>query len=352
MRPTLFKHSFLLLLLLPACAVPGATPEAATEDLRLPLIRTDIDIPTPHGTIHTEAVWRLGANLRSDRHVVLLVPGTLANGAGYYDIARGTGFNASEVLAREGFIVGLIDLPGTGESYRPADGSTLDSEFYAQAVRRVALAYRLGFWVPSVSIYGETGVGTNVGLLLARETGVRSFVGSALFYREFGPAVATTLFDPGFRAGVGAVPGGYVPQDPMFLGAFFGAASPAIQAEAVSACLGPAPGTTPTGALLELFDVNYATTSGPFGPAFVLDAPIVDAAPARADALFIQGSPDFIGSENGTNEMAAAYGSTGGGEAEVVVLPGASHLMRFDATISDGPSSAFWSEVVAFLHAH
>lgn len=343
--------SLILLFATTACTA-APEPTASTADLTLPLVHQDIDISTPAGVIHTEAVYRLGARLDPNREVVLLVPGTLANGAGYYDVAPGTGFNAAEILANAGFIAGLIDLPGTGESYRPADGSSIDTPEFVEAVRRVSVRYRLSFLVSSVHIYGETGVGTNVGLTLAREPWVRSFVGSALFYREFGFAVADTLFNPGFRAVVGSIPGGYAPQDPDFIGRFFGAATPAIQAAAIAACVGPSPMTVPTGPLNELFDVDYATVAGPFGPTFILDAPIVNAAPARADALFIQGSPDPIGSENGTNEMAAAYGSTGGGEATVVVIPGASHLMRFDATISDGPSSPFWSEVLGFLASH
>lgn len=339
-------RSICVLFLLLASCMAAPEPEAREEELALPLVYQDIDLGGPD-YIHTTAVYQAGARFRSDRHVVLMIPGTLANGAGYYDISAAN-YNAARILARAGFIVGLIDLPGTGESVRPADGSVIDTPAIVEAVRRVSVRYRLSFWTASVSVYGETGVGTNVGLLLAREPWLRSFVGSAMFYREFGSAVASTLFNPGFRGFVASIPGGYAPQDPGFIGGFFGAADPAVQAEATTACVGPAPYTVPTGPLLELFAIPYTTS----GTNFVLDYPIVDAAPARAPALFIQGSPDDIGSENGTNEMAAVYGSTGGGDATVIVLPGASHLMRFDSAISNGPSSTFWSEVIGFLSAH
>lgn len=350
------RLSIVSFLLLAACAAAPESAHVATADLTLPLVHRSIDVSTPDGVIHTEAVYRLGTLLDPHREVVLLVPGTLANGAGYYDIAPGTGYNAAEILANAGYVAGLIDLPGTGESYRPADGSTIGTPELAAAVRRVSVRYRLRFLVGSVHLYGETGVGTNVGLLLAREPWVRSFVGSALFYREFGPAAGPTLFDPGFRAFVASIPGGYSPQDPTFIGQFFGAALPAIQTEATAACVGPAPGTVPTGALLELFAHTFTVGSGPFGPTYILDTPIVDAALARADALFIQAAPDVLGSEAGTAEMAAAYGTTGGGEATMVVVTGTTpaprHLVRFDADLSDGPPSAFWSEVLAFLASH
>jgi len=83
-----------------------------------------------------------------------------------------------------------------------------------------------------------------------------------------------------------------------------------------------------------------------------LASPIVAAEPARAPALFLQGSPDPMGSEAGTAEMVAAYGATGGGEAEVVTISGASHLMRFDLGLADGPESVFWSAELEFLASH
>lgn len=115
----------------------------------------------------------------------------------------------------------------------------------------------------------------------------------------------------------------------------------------MSACVGPVPTEIGTGALYAVRDAGF----DPLVP-FRLASPIVAAEPAMAPALFVQGSPDFIGSESGTAELAAAYGATGGGSATVVVLPGASHLMRFDAVTSDGPSSPFWSSILSFLASH
>lgn len=309
--------------------------------------RQELDVPTVEGVVHTEVVFRAGAFLRHDRRVVVLIPGTLANGAAYYDIAQGTGYDAAEVIARENFFVVLVDLPGSGESFRPADGRDADIAMAARAVRRVSQAYRIAVGAHGgVDLYGETGVGTNVGLLLARETWVRSFAASATFYLQFGPA-AGQLFDPNYYLFLDSLPTGYLPQDPAFIGFFFGAADPAIQAQAVAACVGPAPTEIGTGAFYDIRDAGF----DPLVP-FRLASPIVDAAPAEAPALFIQGAPDFIGSESGTAEMVAAYGSTGGGEADLVVLPGASHLMRFDIGTSDGAASPFWSALRAFWAAH
>lgn len=346
------KMMMVVVMMLAACAAPAPEVEdvAASEGaltVSAGIWRQDIDVHTSLGVVHTTAVYTTGARLRADRRVVLLVPGTLANGAGYYDVARGTGYDTAEILARAGYVAVMVDLPGTGDSFRPSDGSTANTELAAWALRRVMLRYAISTLAPAdgFDVYGETGIGTNVLLTLARESYVRSIVGSAVFYRRFGPFTGPTLFDPGFRAVVQGVPGGYLPQDPSFIAAFLPFTEPALLEEVVAACVGPMPATALTGPFIELFDIDFA----PEGPEFVLEHAIVDAAPARAPALFIQGSPDPIGSEVGTAELAAVYGSTGGGDAEVVTLVGASHLMRFDAVTSDGPSSPFWSAVLGFL---
>jgi pimeloyl-ACP methyl ester carboxylesterase len=346
----------ILILFLPLLACT-ATPEpaASTEELTLigGLVHQDIDVPTVHGPIHTEVVYSPGARLRGDR-VVLMIPGTLANGAGYYDILPGTGYNAAEILADAHYVAVLIDLPGTGLSYRPPDGRTVTSQVAAQAVSRVALAYSWRFpFTDGFSVYGETGVGTNTALLLAREPWVRSVVASAVFYREFGPG-AGPLFDPAYVGYINSWPTGYVPQDPDFIANFFPHAAPAVGAAAVAACLGPLPQEVNSGAFQEIFDIPFTVGAGPFGPVSILSYPIVDAGPARADALFIQGTPDPIGSEPGTAELAAAYGSSGGGDATVATLTGdlPNHLMRFDTGIADGPSSPFWAAMLNYLDLH
>lgn len=205
--------------LLFACA---AAPEVAvsTEGLTATngFFRQGIDVPTVEGVVHTEVVFRASALLRRDPRVVVMIPGTLANGAAYFDIAPGTGFDAAEVLASQHYVVVLVDLPGSGQSFRPADGRDADIPMAARAVRRVSVLYRAALHAHGgVDLYGETGVGTNVGLLLAREPWVRSFSASAVFYLQFGPA-AGQLFDPGYYAFLDSLPTGYLPQDPAFIG--------------------------------------------------------------------------------------------------------------------------------------
>lgn len=348
--------SFLILLLLSACS-PSETPTVTESELTLEggYLRHDLDLWTADGVVHTEGIWRPGALLRHDRRVIVMVPGTLANGAGYYDIERTPateGYSAARILADENFVVVLVDLLGTGASSHPASGADLGVEAAARAVRRAALAWRLRTAaVGGVDLYGETGAGFGPVLLLAREPWVRSVVGAATFYREFGPGSAP-LFDPGYRGFISSAPGGYVPQDPMFIGAFYAGADPAVSAIAIPATVGPAPQVVPSGPFLDLFAIPFTAGPGPFGILWTLEHPIVDARPAAAPALIIQGSPDPIGSEAGTAELVAEYGATGGGDATLVTIPGATHLMRFDAGISDGPESVFWSTVLDYLSAH
>jgi len=340
----------LLILGLPACS-PADDPTASAEgalSISNGLVRQSIDMWTTEGVIHTSAVYAVGARLRPTRRVILLVPGTLANGGGYYDIDRGGGFNAAEILARNGFIVGIVDLPGSGLSYRPANGADATAERGGRAVARAALAYRIRFRVPTVDVYGETGVGGNIALLMAREDYVRAVVITAPAYVQFGPATAPTLFDPGFYGFLDSIPDGYLPQDPAFVGFFLSTADPSIVAEAVPAIVGPAPMTLGVG---PYFDLRDHGALGPSGAMLRLETPVVDAAPARADALIIGSDPDVVGDPAGTIEMVDAYGTTGGGDADALVIPGASHIMRFD-TLADGPTSLFWSAVLSYLAAH
>lgn len=338
------------------CAVSESEVGTVEDELTLSdgILRQDVYVATSAGRVHVELVARPIALVpHSNRRLIVMVPGTLANGASYYDIAPGSGYNAAEILARAGrHVVALVDLPGTGESDRPADGRDTSVDVTADAVRDVARWLRLHFLIARVDLYGETGVGTNVGLLLSRERWVRSFVASATFYERFG-VISGQLFDPSYHAYLDALPDGYQPGDPALLSLFLAPADDSIEAEAIAATLGPAPVTIPTGAFYDIRALGPPTldVSGPW-PVFVLSAPIVRAEPAQAPALFIQGTPDQIGDELGTDELVAAYGATGGGEAELVVIPGASHLMRFDTGISDGPDSAFWAPVIEFIETH
>lgn len=351
MRNHLSRLAILIPMFLVACApTPSETESVVESELTISagIVRQDIDLWTPAGTVHTAAVYELGARLRPNRRVILLVPGTLANGGAYYDIDRGGGFDAAEILARAGFIVGIVDLPGTGLSYRPANGADADSVLGASAVARAALAYRIRFLVPTVDVYGETGVGGNVALLMARNSYVRSVVITAPAYLQFGPATAPTLFNPAFYAGLDMIPDGYLPQDPAFIGFFLSTSDPSIVAEAVPAIVGPSPATLGVAPYFELRDHGAL---GPSGAMLRLASPIAAAEPARAPAFIVGSDPDFIGDPGGTLELADAYGATGGGDAEVLILDGASHIMRFD-TLADGASSVFWSAVLDYLAAH
>lgn len=351
----------LINLVLGFCFIMGCTPgvgtdagvdsgtPAAVEPLTVNngFLRQDLTLPTVDGDIHTRIVFRANAAFRHDRRIVVMVPGTLANGFEYFDIASGTGYNAAEILASRGYFVVLLDLPGTGTSFHPADGRDANTEMATTAVRRVSRFYRNALNVNKVDVYGETGMGTNVLLSVSDENWVRTVSGSATFYLQYGPGTQV-LLSPPYWAFLDSLPTGYLPQDPAQLDLFFGAASPEILVAARTACIGPAPQLIPTGVFYDLRDACAPDSV----LTLRLDHPVVDAADGAVPALFIQGSPDFVGSEAGTDELVAEYGSAGGGTATVVTLPGASHLMRFDQVISDGPSSPFWTAELDFLAAN
>lgn len=313
------------------------------------MVKVSLSLPTSRGEVAARLYLSPECLLKRDRRLVALVQGSLANGSGYYEIAvpGRPGFNAVRVLAKAGYCPLAVDALGTGDSFRPAAGQDLDSVDVAFAVAAVARPVATILGIPKWDVYGETGLGNNVALVLARRADVRSIVVTTPFYRRFGLA-SGMLFDPGFRGFVSSIP--YIGNDPASLPPFFGFTYPEVQAAAIAAIIGPAPQTVPTGVFTELFAIPFSFD--PPSSEFVLDSPIQSAEPARADALFIQGSPDPGGSEVGTAEQVDAYGATGGGEAELVTLVGVGHLMRFDATQSDGASSPFWDSTLDFLAAH
>ncbi len=302
---------------------------------------------TPVGRVAVRLVFTLGSLLRNDRRVIVLVPGTLANGAAYYDVqAQGfEGFDAAAVLAQQAFIAVLPDLPGTSGSDRPADGRAVTIETDATAVRAVAQTAGFVFGAPKIDIYGETGVGGNVALRLARENWVRTVTGSGMLYLEPGPATFV-LFTPEFGSLLDSLPGGYLPQTADQIVPFFPFTPAPVRDSAVAAVLGPPPGTIPTGAFYQL-----RAQANPTPPPFML-GPIVDPRPAIAPGFFLQGNSDVVAVPGDTAHLASDYGASGGGHATSVVLTGGSHLSRFDAGIGDGPASPFWSQLLAFLNAH
>lgn len=337
----------LVLFLLPLGCVASEDATVGSSEAELGsshVYRLALDVPTRHGLIYTRLAFTPAGLARHDRDLIVLTQGTLANGAGYYDVLPGSGYNAVEILAREGYVVVAPDLRGTGENPRLADGRVLDTAALAETIRDVSRFAMRALHASDAYVYGETGVGTNICLLLARESWVRGIVVASPFYQQFGPFGAAQLFDPAWVGFLQSFPDGYLPLAPETFAPFYFAASPEVAAAATTASLGPAPQNVPTGALLELYD-HTAPDSLLTGR---LASPIVAAEPAIAPALFIQGNPDFIGSVEGTQEMVDAYG----GDADLVVIDGATHLMRFDAVISDGPTSPFWSPILAFLDTH
>ncbi len=314
------------------------------------LLRVSLRVPTAEGTVAARLWLTPRCVLQRDRRLVAMMPGTLSNGAGYYevDVDGFEGFNAVGVLARAGYCALTVDLPGSGESDHPDDAMDLRAIDIATAVAQVARPVALLLGIHRWDVYTETGAPMPAALLLARRLDVRSLVVSSPFYRRFGPG-SGAAFDPGFRAFVAVTP--YFPIDADFIGPFFGASPAPVQASAIEAILGPVPHAVPTGtAFNEIAEVPFDVD--PSTGEFVLSFPIVDAGPARADALLLQGSPDFIGSEAGTAALADRYGALGGAYAEHVVIVGASHLMRFDADFGNGPDSAVWAPILDFLARH
>jgi hypothetical protein len=323
------------------------------EALRLPdtgpgpaIFRIRFDLPLDGGRIaDTELTFTVPALVRG--RAVYLVPGSIGP-LEFYD-SDVPGFDAGEILAQAGYVAATSNLPGVGRSSGPANGRDVDAAFLGDFYLRALEALT---WVtPRWHVYGEEGTGGNAVLLLARHPEiVRSASGGAQVYKILTPIGAAALLGPQQLAFLDAFPNGYLFPPPALYTPFFASSTPAFQTAACGGVGCPGPG----GFLLT--DAPYP--SGIFFDAIAAFSPggtgvVVDASPAVVPGFFQQGQFDFLAaSPQDSGQLAADYGTTGGGHATSAIDAGGFHFVRTDAATGDGATSPFWVNELAFLESN
>jgi hypothetical protein len=316
-----------------AVAHPGVASEAG-------VFRVEVAMPVGSGQfLRTIVQFTIDGLTRDERRVVVLLPGPIANALSF---ATGiSGYDAGEILAQAGYVSVAIDAWGTEGSSAPADGRAATfagiAEVYTRAIDRVSRAFR----VSRVDVYGEGGMGGEVGLLLARDdTRVRSFSASGIVYLYTTDIAKLFLFNQAQYDFFNAPADGYFVAGPELYGPSLASVPPAL----ASYLLSTQPGRYPSGYALEQFSVVGIPTGPP--------APMVAVGPARVPALIITDAEDLITPPIDTVQLVADYGLSGGGTASLVVVPGSEHAPRYGVTQGHGPDSPFWSALLAFLAAH
>jgi hypothetical protein len=304
------------------------------------VFRADLDMPVGNGQfLRTIIQFTIDDLNRDDRRVVMLLPGPIANSLAY---ATGVpGYDAGEILATAGFISVAVDAWGTEGSSMPDQGRDATfagiAEVYTRAIDRLTRALK----VARVDVYGEGGMGGEVGLLLARDdTRVRSYAASGMVYIQVTDLARQFLFNQAQYDFFNAPTNGYFVASPDLYGPSLASVPPALAAW----LLATQPGRYPDGYALQ----NLIVVGIPSGT----PAPMVDVTRARVPGLIITDELDIITPSTDNQALAADYGQTGGGHATVAVVPGSEHAPRYGATQGNGPASPFWIALLGFLATH
>lgn len=274
------------------------------------------DVPFGDGrTLRVYEHFTLDSWFRWPHRAVLMASSFFASG---WNIPV-DGYNAGEILAREGFFAFSVDLVGYGDSFKPENGNDATFELQLEALRTAIRYIRFFRLVPRVDILGE-GYGSSLATQLADDPGrVRSVALTDNLYRV---QIGGPNDDPVFREFLLNDPDGYV----------------FIPPEVVSLFLVDSPP--------EVADYFAATQSGflpvaSFTVAFEL--PFYDPSVAKVPGLVLQAENDLVSPPSDAADLAADYGTDG---AELVILEGAMRGPRFGSPTS---ATAYWQTVLEFL---
>ncbi len=277
--------------------------------------RFEHDIDGPGGRLRI--VEYVAAEAWPCRRAMWLLPGPIASGE-FYAIPH-PGFHAAAPLLRAGICCVTVDLLGTGASSRPADGRTANLAAQTAAVAEAIAHYRRVRGIDRVDVLGESWGGAIASQLAADPERVRSCVIVSAVYRVPTPALDAAARDPRHRAGLDAIPDGYVPIGLEIWGPLLGPCPAPVREWAIGSQLGLYPAAP-----------LYA----------VLDLPYFDPSVARVPGLVIRGSEDPMVGADDSAELAERYG----GGAELRTIAGAGHLPR----VEDGSREGFWATVLEF----
>ena len=268
-------------------------------------------------------MFSLASFVATPRRGVVLLPGPICLGSSFEIDVDGYGFQSD--LARDGFFTFAIDYCGTGGSSQPEDGHDLDHDRQVEYVRAAIAQLRALRWLPPVDVIGESIGGAIAAELATDETMVRSCVMSAVLYRTGSSAFETAFLDPRFLEMLRGQPDGYMQMSADYYGNIIAGAPPAV----ARALLANQPGRYAVAPLLQPTTLPWFDPTG-----------------ARVPALIVQGEHDNVAAHSDADDLAAQYGRTAGGRADVVRIQGARHIPRLDG---EAQAARFRAVIRAFL---
>lgn len=280
------------------------------------VFRLEHDVPIGGGrTLRVYEFFTLGSWLSWPRRAVLLPSSFL--GSSWDSTIEG--YNGGEMLARQNMFAFAVDLIGTGESFRPANGNDVFFEDNVDGLEAVVRYIRFFRWVPKVDLLGE-GVGAALATQLAADSHrIRSaFLVSNLYLeQQDGPAT-----DPAFIEFLLSLPDGYVFVGPETFSVFY-------------------PGSPPE------FQAFFDETQQGFYPVasftVALELPFYDPGVARVPGLVVQGEFDLVATPEDAAALAVDYGTDG---ADLVILEGVGRAPRFETPEA---AATFWDLVFDFF---
>lgn len=264
--------------------------------------------------------------LRWPRRGMVMIPAQGSNRSVYNIPVEG--FDGGAIMACDGFFAFTVDPPGTGDSYQPENGLTVTYESEAAVLATVTNRLRAMRLIPRMDAWGEElggGVATH---LCADRRAFRSCTVSSMLYKtgsDFFYQVA-----PFFEAFLLSSPDGYFQS---FSDSYF------------NVLMGSPP---------EVRDWYLATQIGRYASGLyrqdfdrvLRGGPSYDPRNAAVPGLIIRGEFETNNPLSDTQQLAADYGSLGGGRATFTIVPNGTHILRLDAA-PVGPS--VWDLIKAFV---
>ncbi|WP_394845080.1 alpha/beta fold hydrolase [Pendulispora brunnea] len=282
----------------------------------------------PGRKVHMTEKFTLRSWLRYPRRAVLMLPGPIVK-ASFYDLHT-DGYSFQSDLAQAGFFAFAIDYEGSGESTSPPDGRSVTHEFLVDEGRRVLEAVRRLRGVARVDVHGQSIGGAVASELCEDATRTRTCVLSSMLYRTPSEFFKKVFLDPAFIAFLEGQPNGYLPTTPSFYSINIVTRSPAPVADEI---LATQPGPYPVMTVLR--------------PAYGL--PWFDPTRAKVPGLIVQGTLDTIPAATDPEDLRAAYGTRGGGNAKLVWISGGGHI----PLIENAPFHIeYKTAVLDFLDSH
>jgi len=313
----------------PASQVEQGNPEEAGKRIDVDEVHTvDLVVPIGQGRkVHLVEKFTLRGLARRERRAILLLPGTIVK-ASFYDIDV-DGYRFQSDLAKAGYITFASDYEGSGGSSYPDDGHSVTHSFLVDESRRVMQAVRILSGVPRVDVLGESNGGSVASELCDDAFRTRTCVMASMLYRTGTPMFYSVFLDPAFIAFIDGQPKGYMTTTADL---YFNIV-PRSPAPVAAEILAKQPGLFSVGTML--------------APAHGL--PWFDPTRARVPGLVIQGTLDNTATQSDGDDLRDAYGSQGGGHAQLVRIEGAGLIPR----IENPPLNAQFERIVLdFLEAH